>query len=80
MLFYVTPIVYTLDSLDDNAPAPVELFVRLNPLTQFVGAMRDVVYDLDMPSAARLGGLFAVSILTARRRLDGLPALRGPRE
>jgi ABC-2 type transport system permease protein len=65
VLFYATPIVYTMTLLDDNAPKPVQLFVRLNPLTQFVNAMRDVVYDLQWPSAARMLGLAAVSIGTA---------------
>jgi ABC-2 type transport system permease protein len=62
MLFYLTPIVYTIALVEDNAPAPVATIVRLNPLTQFVNAMRDAVYELQAPSAARLGGLFAVSV------------------
>jgi ABC-2 type transport system permease protein len=65
VLFYATPIVYTMQLLDDNAPAPVKLLVRLNPLTQFVAAMRDVVYDLQMPTAARFAGLVAVSVGSA---------------
>jgi ABC-type polysaccharide/polyol phosphate export permease len=65
VLFYCTPIVYTLALVENNAPAPVATFVRLNPLTQFVGAMRNAVYDLQAPSAARLGGLFVVSVVSA---------------
>jgi ABC-type polysaccharide/polyol phosphate export permease len=65
VLFYATPIVYTIQLLDANAPEPIQLFVRLNPLTQFVGAMRSLVYDLQMPSAARLAGIAVVSIATA---------------
>jgi ABC-2 type transport system permease protein len=65
VLFYATPIVYTIDLVEANAPAPVELLVRLNPMTQFVGAMRAAVYDLEAPSAARLAALTAASIVTA---------------
>jgi ABC-2 type transport system permease protein len=65
VLFYCTPIVYTLDLVENNAPAPVSLFVRANPLTQFVTAMRNSVYDLKAPSAARLGFLFVVSVASA---------------
>jgi ABC-2 type transport system permease protein len=65
VLFYATPIVYTIDLVENNAPAPIRLLVRMNPLTQFVGAMRDAVYDLELPNLARLGGLTAASVLTA---------------
>jgi ABC-2 type transport system permease protein len=65
VLFYATPIVYTMQLVDANAPAPVRVLVTLNPLTQFVGAMRDTVYDLSMPNAARLAGLVLVSFGSA---------------
>jgi ABC-2 type transport system permease protein len=64
VLFYATPIVYTMQ-LVDNGPRIVRTVVRLNPLTQFVGAMRDAVYDLEPPSLAKLATLFAVSAATA---------------
>jgi ABC-2 type transport system permease protein len=64
VLFYMTPIVYTINLVEDNAPKPIELLVRFNPLTLFVGGMRDAVYDLEVPNLARLGGLTAVSIAT----------------
>ena len=65
VLFYLTPIVYTLALVTSNAPAPVSLVVRANPFTQFVTAMRNSVYDLKAPSAGRLGYLFAVSVASA---------------
>jgi ABC-type polysaccharide/polyol phosphate export permease len=40
------------------------VLVTLNPLTQFVGASRDIFYLLQVPSAARLLGLTAVSVIT----------------
>ena len=64
VLFYGTPIVYTLALVEANAPKPIELIVKLNPLTQFVGAMRNAVYNLKAPSAAQLGYLTVVSIAT----------------
>ena len=64
VLFYMTPIVYTINLVEDNAPKPIQLLVRFNPLTLFVGGMRDAVYDLEVPNLARLGGLTAVSIAT----------------
>ena len=57
VLFYMTPIVYTINLVEDNAPKPIQLLVRFNPLTLFVGGMRDAVYDLEVPNLARLGGL-----------------------
>jgi ABC-type polysaccharide/polyol phosphate export permease len=65
VLFYLTPIVYTIALVEDNAPGPVSALVRLNPLTQFVGAMRNAVYDLKAPSPVRLGALLLVSVGSA---------------
>jgi ABC-type polysaccharide/polyol phosphate export permease len=42
---------------------PLRHIVELNPLTQFVEAFRDCVYDLQVPSAARLLGLTVVSVV-----------------
>jgi ABC-type polysaccharide/polyol phosphate export permease len=64
LLFYGTPIIYTYELVRDNAPRWVEILVTLNPLTQFVGASRDIFYLLQAPSPARIVGLTAVSIVT----------------
>jgi ABC-2 type transport system permease protein len=65
LLFYGTPIIYPISLLENNdVPEWIELIVRLNPLTQFVGASQQIFYLLEVPSFARLGGLTAVSLAT----------------
>ena len=64
LLFYGTPIVYPYTLVEENAPTWAQVVVTLNPLTQFVGASRDIFYLLQVPSAARLLGLTAVSVIT----------------
>jgi ABC-type polysaccharide/polyol phosphate export permease len=64
LLFYGTPIVYPYTLVEENAPNWAQVLVTLNPLTQFVGASRDIFYLLQVPSAARLLGLTAVSVIT----------------
>jgi ABC-2 type transport system permease protein len=64
MLFYVTPIIYTFDIIPERVGfLPTRTIVTLNPLTQFVGAARDSMYLLHNPSAERLIGLTATSLL-----------------
>jgi ABC-type polysaccharide/polyol phosphate export permease len=65
VLFYLTPIVYTVQLVEENAPDIATTLVKVNPLTQFVGALRDLVYDLEVPSAGRWLGLVAVSVASA---------------
>jgi len=64
LLFYGTPIVYPFSLIEQNAPEWMQTAVRLNPLTQFVGASQQIFYLLEVPSVARLGGLTVVSICT----------------
>ncbi len=64
LLFYGTPIVYPYSLVAQNAPSWVAELVRLNPLTQFVGASQQIFYLLEMPSPARLGGLTVISVVT----------------
>jgi ABC-2 type transport system permease protein len=65
LLFYGTPIIFTLDIVPERVgPIPVLKLIRLNPLTQFVGAVRDVLYHLQPPSLARMGGVFGVSLVS----------------
>jgi ABC-2 type transport system permease protein len=55
LLFYATPIIYLIDMVPERVgPFPARVLIELNPLTQFVGATRDILYDLEMPSAGRL--------------------------
>jgi ABC-type polysaccharide/polyol phosphate export permease len=46
VLFYATPIVYQLSIL----PSTAQAILRFNPLTSFVGAIRQVAYFLDFPT------------------------------
>jgi homopolymeric O-antigen transport system permease protein len=54
VLFYATPIVYPISYVPDTATIlgvqlPLGDLSRLNPLVVFVGAFRDVMYDLRWP-------------------------------
>ena len=61
--FFPTPIVYTLDIVPDRVwGLPAHDIIRLNPMSQFVGAMRDSVYLLEWPNAARLGGITLLGV------------------
>lgn len=62
MLFYGTPIIYTFDLVEDNAPGWVADLVHLNPLTHFVGAAQEIFYLLEVPSGQRLLYLTGVSL------------------
>jgi ABC-type polysaccharide/polyol phosphate export permease len=65
VLFYATPIVYPLNLVEDNAPAPVGYAIRANPLTQFVGAMRSCLYSLQAPSTGQVAYLIVTSVVVA---------------
>jgi ABC-2 type transport system permease protein len=63
--FYATPVVYPI-SLVEKALAhhPTELTLyRLNPMTRFVQAYRNVMYDLRFPPLADVLYLVVVSVL-----------------
>ena len=61
LLFYATPIIYPITLVESYDVAWVRELYLLNPVTQFVEAFRDILYDLEVPSAGRLLGLTAVS-------------------
>ncbi|MGH9086441.1 MAG: ABC transporter permease [Acidimicrobiales bacterium] len=64
LLFYATPIIFTLDIVPERiGRIPVLRLIRLNPLTQFVGAVRDAMYHLQAPSLARAAGIVVVALL-----------------
>ena len=55
-LFYVTPIVYPLTLIPERAMGlPARDIIRLNPLSQFTEASRELLYGLDWPGVLRLG-------------------------
>jgi ABC-type polysaccharide/polyol phosphate export permease len=65
LLFYATPIIYTFDLVPQKIGfLPVRTLITLNPLTQFVGGMRDAVYLLQVPSLERIAAIVVSSLLT----------------
>ncbi len=62
LLFYASPIIYPLSYVADQyAEHPWLRIYEYNPVTAFVEAFRDVLYDLELPSASRLLYLTVVS-------------------
>ncbi|WP_419928325.1 ABC transporter permease [Candidatus Poriferisocius sp.] len=63
-LFYVTPIVYPLSLIPERALGlPVRDIIRLNPLSQFTEASRELLYGLDWPGLLRLGLMALISLV-----------------
>jgi ABC-2 type transport system permease protein len=63
--FYATPIIYPVSRVaaaDAGNSLPLLRIYRLNPMTRFVEAYRDVLYDLRFPSAEDLVFLTVVSV------------------
>lgn len=61
MLFYGTPILYELKAFTNDVPRILYELVRINPLTSFIGAYRDVFMYHQAPS---LGVLSILAILS----------------
>lgn len=59
--FYATPIVYPISLIDDRNSETLSFVYGLNPMTRFVEAFRDVLYDLRMPTA----GTFLILVTSA---------------
>lgn len=63
-LFYVTPIVYPLSIIPERAMGlPARDIIRLNPLSQFTEASRELLYGLDWPGVLRLGLMALISLV-----------------
>ncbi len=64
LLFYCTPIIYSLDRVGDTEVAgiPATTLLELNPLTQFVTVSRDLLYTGELPGAGRVLAIVAMSI------------------
>jgi lipopolysaccharide transport system permease protein len=54
VLFYLTPVVYTLGFVRQRSPR-VELWIGRNPLTPFTEAFRTAIYARQVPVAIQLG-------------------------
>lgn len=66
LLFFATPIVYPFSFVPETmwGGFPIRQLIRLNPLTHFVGSVRDVLYDLRAPDGLRLLLLLFISVAT----------------
>ena len=51
VVFYLTPIVYSLDNPSVAEHTAVVKFLKLNPMTTFVNAMRRSLWELVPPTA-----------------------------
>ena len=58
LLFFLTPIIYPATLVPDEWHGiPLRAIVTLNPISQFVEALRNLAYDLRPPSAALWVGM-----------------------
>lgn len=57
ILFYATPIVYPLSSI----PEKYHIFFKLNPLTHYVGAIRSILFENQVPSAKAIALLYVLA-------------------
>ncbi len=65
VLFYATPIVYTLNDVPgEKFGIPMRRLIELNPLTQIVGLSRDAFYLLTWPSLSTLAAVTLVCVVT----------------
>jgi ABC-2 type transport system permease protein len=48
--FFLTPVVYAPQLVDDRAPEWVRAVLELNPMSAFVTTFRDLLYDAAWPS------------------------------
>ena len=65
VLFYLTPIVYTVD-LATSKSAALGRILQANPLTSFVYGIRQSVYSLDLPTTSNwlmMGASATVSLV-----------------
>jgi ABC-2 type transport system permease protein len=62
--FYATPIIYSITLVQQHASGVVYKLYELNPMTQFVIAYRDLLYDLRWPTLGTFVYLVVVSIAT----------------
>jgi ABC-2 type transport system permease protein len=63
--FWATPIVYPMAKVtDSNAPEILKNLLLWNPMTQFVSAYRDVLFESGFPSPRRWLALGLVTLVT----------------
>ena len=59
MLFYATPILYTIDMF----PVKFQAILRLNPMVTIINSYRDILFYQTMPSLSKLGIIGAVCLV-----------------
>jgi ABC-2 type transport system permease protein len=62
--FYATPVVYPISLVHERDSATLDFVYGLNPMTRFVEAIRDVMYDLRMPTLLTFSFLVAASAIS----------------
>ena len=66
LLFFTTPIVYPLEIVPETVWGgfPIRTIIIFNPLTQFVGVSRDLLYHVSVPGWERIIVLPVASMLS----------------
>ena len=62
--FFLTPVVYAPSVVQDQAPAWANDFLRLNPMSVFVNAYRELLYDAAAPSISQLAIMAVVAFVS----------------
>lgn len=62
MLFYGTPILYSLD-LFESAPSIIKTLININPMTTIISAYRDIFYNQCCPNLTSLFVVLGCSLL-----------------
>lgn len=60
--FFLTPVVYAPEVLQERVPEWGQNLMRLNPMVHFVAAFRDALYHAQFPGLGKLGVLVGCSI------------------
>lgn len=58
LLFYATPIVYSLETIPEN----FRWILEINPMTYIIDGFRDIFYYQKMPDLKMLGIIFIIGI------------------
>lgn len=60
MLFYATPILYTVDMFSTS---PIAFIFTINPFAHLINAYRDIFYVHQLPNMASLSILFIIGVI-----------------
>ena len=62
--FFLTPVVYSPQLVEERAPNWVRVLLELNPMSAFVTTYRDFLYDASAPSLPRVLNMVVASIVS----------------